>query len=321
MKLIFTLLAIMVFQFTLNATVWRVNNDDNTADFADIIDAHDDAGVQSGDILMVEGSNTTYTSFTCTKSLTIIGPGYLLTENYESAHILPANINRIIFEDGSQGSSVYGMSFISAGGTPIVLTDEITIERCYISAGLPVKNAKNVRIINNNMHSVGDYYNGTGPFSDVYINNNIIRNKMGASAGSHIVTFNNNILLGDSYGFNAEYFRNNIVWQNDALIKVNSAYIENNIASNNILTGDNLNVENIQDLFVGGDSPDAKYKLAEGSEAIGAGFGGTDCGIFGGEDPYIISGLPPVPVITELSVDDASISENGLQVKITVRSN
>lgn len=321
MKLIVTFLVILVFQSTLNATVWRVNNTDNTADFADIVDAHDDAGVQSGDILMVEGSNTAYTSFTCTKALTIIGPGYLLTENYESAHILPATIRNITFESGSEGSSVYGMSFTVSSGAPIILTDDIIIERCYVNGALPIKNAKNIRIVNNNLHSVDDYYNGTGTFSDVYINNNIIRIKMGIFEQSNIVTFNNNILLGDSYGFSAEYFRNNIVWQNDAVINVNSAYSENNIASNNILTGNNINVENIQELFVGGDSPDAKYKLAEGSAAKGAGFNGTDCGIFGGEDPYIISGLPPVPVITELNVDDASTSENGLQVKITVRSN
>ena len=92
------------------------------------------------------------------------------------------------------------------------------------------------------MHSVGDYYNGTGPFSDVYINNNIIRFKMTVSSGSNIVTFNNNILLGEGYGFNAEYFRNNIIWQNDANMNVTTAYSENNIASNNILSG-NRNVK------------------------------------------------------------------------------
>jgi len=320
MKILLTFLTIFVFVYTVNAKVWRVNNNDSTADFADIVDAHDDVNVSPGDTLMVEGSNIAYTSFTCTKALTIIGPGYLLTENYESAHILPATIRDIIFESGSEGSSVYGISFKVSDGKPIIFADNINIERCYINGSLPIKNAKNVRIVNNNMHSVGDYYNGTGPFSDVYINNNIIRSKMSVSAGSNIATFNNNILLGDGYGFHAEYFRNNIIWQNDANMNVTTGYSEYNIASNNILSGNNINVDNIEDLFVGGDSPDAKYKLAEGSAAIGAGYNGVDCGIFGGDDPYVISGLPPVPVITELSVDDATSPEEGLKVKITVHS-
>jgi hypothetical protein len=31
------------------------------------------------------------------------------------------------------------------------------------------------------------------------------------------------------------------------------------------------------------------------SPGLGAGFGGTDCGIFGGAEPYVLSGIPPIP--------------------------
>lgn len=321
MKTHISILLSLFITLNLQAAVWRVNNNDATAHFSDINIAHDDTNVQDGDTLMIEGSTTSYSNLTCTKRLTIIGPGYLLNTNYETANILPAKIRYLYFEEGSQGSSVIGMSFSQfAGDAPVVLVDSINVIRCRINAYMPIKNAKYIRVINNYMNGVDDYYNGTGVFSEVYVNNNIIRGKMGITESSNFITFNNNILLGDSYGFNSEYFQNNIIWQNDAVMNVNAAYNENNIGSNNILDGANINVDDIAALFIGGDSPDAKYMLSEESEAKGAGVSGTDCGIFGGASPYVISGIPPLPTIIELKIDDSTTSEEGLNVKVRIHA-
>ncbi|MCK4754754.1 MAG: right-handed parallel beta-helix repeat-containing protein, partial [Calditrichia bacterium] len=60
--------------------------------------------------------------------------------------------------------------------------------------------------------------------------------------------------------------------------------------------------------------------LKNGSPAIGAGSGGTDCGAFGGLSPYILSGIPNLPHIYEADVPASASSESGLQVTIKVKS-
>ena len=65
--------------------------------------------------------------------------------------------------------------------------------------------------------------------------------------------------------------------------------------------GNQLNV-NMNDVFVcytncAAFSADGRYQLKALSPAIGAGSNGEDCGMFGGTDPYVLSGMPPVPAI------------------------
>jgi hypothetical protein len=69
-----------------------------------------------------------------------------------------------------------------------------------------------------------------------------------------------------------------------------------------------------------GNSTDGQWQLKTGSPAIGAGLSGEDCGIFGGNTPYHLSGLPATPSIYLLSSPAAS---NGptLPVTISVKTN
>lgn len=75
-------------------------------------------------------------------------------------------------------------------------------------------------------------------------------------------------------------------------------------------------------IFVGstGNSTDGQWQLKAGSPAIGAGQNGEDCGMFGGANPYKLSGLPSVPSVYSLS---APANSNGdiLPVVISVKSN
>lgn len=92
---------------------------------------------------------------------------------------------------------------------------------------------------------------------------------------------------------------------------VNAFY--NNIFANtpNIPNGnDNIFNASWNSLFV--DEPtasaDGKFKLAPLSIARSAGIINNtpvDCGAFGGAAPYILSGMPNVPVIYELTVPNA----------------
>jgi hypothetical protein len=68
----------------------------------------------------------------------------------------------------------------------------------------------------------------------------------------------------------------------------------------------------------GGNSTDGQWQLKVGSPAIGAGEGGTDIGMFGGEYPYVLSGLPPIPAIYGL--DAQSLPSNTLDVNLKAKS-
>jgi hypothetical protein len=78
----------------------------------------------------------------------------------------------------------------------------------------------------------------------------------------------------------------------------------NNLCSGTQLPAGNNNQLNVSmsDVFVcwsscTGYSSDGRYQLKAGSPAIGAGSNGEDCGMFGGNDPYVLSGLPAIPAI------------------------
>jgi hypothetical protein len=63
---------------------------------------------------------------------------------------------------------------------------------------------------------------------------------------------------------------------------------------------------------------DNGYILASGSPAIGAGLNGGDCGAFSsdaGDDPYVLSGLPPIPSIFEATVTTIGVSSLPVNIK------
>lgn len=80
-----------------------------------------------------------------------------------------------------------------------------------------------------------------------------------------------------------------------------NGYYYNNISNSTQFGSSNGNQQNVNmnNVFVGitGNSIDGQWQLKTGSPAIGAGFNGVDCGMFGGDFPYILSGLPPIPAI------------------------
>jgi len=323
MKKLITLASIitLIASTSSMATVWRVNNQDDTADYQDLDVAHNSNAVQAFDTLYVEGSTVAYASITCTKPLTFIGPGYFLNINQKSAQMVPASLGSLTFNPGSEGSRVIGLNFdVFSSNGPDIYVNNISIERCYIRGYVQIDDVNGVVVAGNYCSGLARATTGS-KFYNVYFNNNIVTSWMDIPNTSTIQSCNNNIFMGNSYEFTAYHFRNNIFIDGAASIEIQSQFIENNIATNNILpTTGNTNVSNIDALFVGGESPDAKYLLSENSQAKGAGFDGVDCGIFGGNNPYMISGLPPLPAITNLNVDDAATVETGLNVNVKVSS-
>ena len=73
-------------------------------------------------------------------------------------------------------------------------------------------------------------------------------------------------------------------------------------------------------LFIGGNVPDKAYKLNPTSSAKGAGVGGIDCGAFGGNDSYVLSGLPAIPHIYDIVAPTSGSATSGLAVKVKVKT-
>jgi hypothetical protein len=71
-----------------------------------------------------------------------------------------------------------------------------------------------------------------------------------------------------------------------------------------------------QQVYTWTGSDDAKFQLRDDSLAIGA-CNGADCGAFAGTTPYILSGLPPRPRITNL-VMPASVLQTDTTMQVTV---
>jgi len=323
-KFTLTILCVAISYFTVNAKVWTVSNKDtNNADFDKIQSAINSNAVGGGDTLYIEGSPVRYDDFTTIKRIVIIGPGYLLNKNQNSANVDQVFVNTAKFNVGSDGSVIIGITLNYNSNSGItVAADNIMIERCYVNVIGLSDGVRGTIIKNNYVGYYIDDYNSNTTFSNAVVMNNVIIGGMGTNSGSTFSIFDNNILAGTNYTLNSQTFRNNIITNGSGTFKITSSNKTNNIATNDIFLNDskNYDIKNVTDLFVGGDSPDGKYVLSTNSYAKGKGHDGKDCGIFGGENPYVLSGLPTTPVITVLDTDGIGTKEDGLKIKLGVKS-
>jgi hypothetical protein len=334
---------------SLAQTIRRVNNTGITGTniYTTLQAAHNAAS--DGDIIYIDGSNKTYgNDATITKKLTIIGPGYLLAENYPSlTDLKPADLNAktIIFDAGSSGSSIMGCQnfFVRVNASNVTITrnNGLTIYPAYNAditlTGILVSKNFQVRI-----------NNGSG-YAGMIISNNYL-NDLSLNA-KYSGTANNNVIYNYGYGINTTttytLVLTNFSLSNNILLRSNTPEFTNCSLNNNIdatplgsnlnnnsffgnANGNKGNVDNAE-LFVGGavgpvnnpNTVDWKLKLKTGSVAIGAGTGGTDCGIYGGGNPYELSGISSAdyPAIIKLTTSGTGSSTTPLSVTISTKSN
>jgi len=314
-KQIFLLTALAFLAVTANANKWRVNNTPGIdADFTTFKAAHD--GASSGDTLYFEGSPTAYgTNDTITKQLVIIGPGYFLNENDTTqAYVVSAKMHGLAFLPGSAGSVVAGMHFtwsVDLGA------NNITIERNFINFFLHLYayvddsylGCANC-IIKQNYITAAIQGTDYAAASNILISNNIMEERMRFYSNSSAI-IENNIIISSSY---------------TECIDVHNSTIRNNIVVGTIDTNTGNLIENNltnitqSDVFILTGSTDGQYKLKDGSPAIGAGHSGVDCGIFGGSQPYVLSGIPAGPHIFDASVSTSGSTESGLPVTLKIKT-
>ncbi len=299
----------------VSAKIWTVDSGGGLADFTDIIAAI--SGADEGDTLLIKGSSTAYSTFSLSKKLCLIGPGYYLTENpnpYEYKN--NARMGTVYFVAGSSGSQLIGIQAsyikINAG------VENVLIKRCLCTT-VEISGDNNI-IKQSNMITGGGAHailcSGTGNT----IRNNYIKDTENnyISAGNIV---ENNIISTSNLTITSSTFGNNIILTGNLTFNSTDPYnCICNASQCGTESGNQANVV-MADVFVETGTSDGTWMLKVASPALGAGLGGVDCGMFGGLDPYVLSGIPDIPMITSIVVPSRANPTDGLDIKVTIQSN
>jgi hypothetical protein len=319
-------------------------------DYATFQLAHD-ASTAGDTIMMHPGSK--FGGAAMTKKLVVIGPGYFLSQNAgQQANPLGMDSTNsgilTISDEAANGSSFIGCTFppngLDINGDNL---SNITFSKCWF-LGDGSSSTYGVRFIQsaNNISFLQCAFKNTGVFVQ------------GSSVATNFAFINclfYTVSGGFSYG---AYFSNNLphsgLFQNcvfssyqdyvSFFFNLSGTWAINNSISNNPATyfvGAGITFQNCigtftqfpigngnkqnqtwANIFTLTGSTDAQYTLKAGSPAIGAGIGGTDCGIFGGTTPYKLSGIPNVPTIYAISSPQGNTpTVNTVQINLSTRSN
>lgn len=314
-----------VVSLQLNAAVWRVNAAPGSSPhYTSLQAAHDAPTTMSGDTVYLEGSPFSTGGLTCTKKLIIIGSGYFLNQNPQTqANIITSNIDYYVyFNAGSAGSKIMGCYFTY----PVYISDNnISIERNSFNYGNYMvygysSNLDNIRVIGNYFESPYYYNSIYFPYScsNVLISNNYIGGSIttNSSFQGFIV---NNVFAGYISINNATFTNNISTLDSYSATNCITTYNIGNGLQFGTLNGNQQNVD-MSTVFVGptGYSTDGQWQLKSGSPAIGAGEAGVDCGMFGGNYPYVLSGMPPIPAVYYFNAP--SMPTNTINVSIKAKS-
>lgn len=314
----------------------------NNVDYTDLQSAHDAANTNDT-LLIYPGS--WYATYS--KKLVTIGYGYFVdvatlgtAANANLQNITGALSIQVTLAAGCSNSQFEGLDGLSINGDGTGTTfNNIIIRRCKISAlGFYQANTYN------NWQVLQCWINYIQWSANAKATNLVVNNcnigYMYAPDGSTGTPanfsgqFNNDIFEatpGSNNFFNGNFIvKNSIFWwgkSNDANCVysysiINNYYYGGTLPSNN--GNQNLDYTTFNGLFAGQagtTSTDGYYVLAAGSVAKNAGQGGTDCGIYGGTNPYKLSGIPRIPAIYKLTAPSNTTSGNPYTITLSVRSN
>jgi hypothetical protein len=319
-------------------TVHRVTNGMNLQTVID--------NAASGDVILVEGGG--YGNIEINKSLFIYGTGYFLN----NVNLLNEGVS-VLGEISITANSVVFQGFKC--GNITVLANNVLIKRNHslrinvggdAATGISPFQSNNVQVIQNLAKSFGIY----GESINFNVFNNILY-ESGGNSGFTLGTsgfgeIKNNTFLNTGYGYgyypwfkdysNTQFINNifpsilnNVGSRTNIMHYIRPYVLEYNLFTdtfqntsltnimgvdiNSIYQAYSTNPNNLQE--------DARYQLAPNSPARGAGENGTDCGAFGGDDPYVLSGIPDIPSIYQLTVP-SQVPQNGtLNVQIKAKTN
>jgi len=339
MKQLFTTYFLLVSAYCLAQTPIRVQNGQNLQTIID--------NAPAGSTILVDAGS--YGAVVLNKRITLIGAGGF------SAN--PTTITKISFNLGSDNSSMIGCKIADSPNQEGVFINfnisNILIKNNYILAGIstpktycdsncgPINNLNiiqnivagnidlydytkinNFKIKNNvfgSFTSIPHSHENYEPITGEIINNNIMYANQGMNT---IDLYAGMITCAVNQGSNV-LFKNNIMYFSNYYCFHYTYYFNYNILNREGLNETNTLVEDFGNFFigvpliVGAESLPFQLQLAANSPARGAGENGTDCGIFGGSDPFPLSGAIG-PQIYDLSAP-SSVS-SGQTLNVTVKA-
>lgn len=311
------------------AKVWRINNNAGvSADFTNVNTAIANTSVHNGDTLYVEPSAVSYAGGTLNKRLVIIGAGYFLSENTGlQASTNDSFIGSFTLDSLCSGSVIMGIRISQVFVNSTV--DNMLWTRCAVSftTNNSVPNSRMSNWVINKCHLNSFSFNSPAyPFENLQITNCIVTGVINLAANVNCLIRNN--VINSSLDLVNTYFSNNILTSAGTNSFINCTIKHNIATSSNGLPAGNNNQNGVAatTIFVTGGTTDGRWRLRAGSPAIAAGetIGGItpDLGAYGTDDPYRISGIPPIPAIYSLTVP-SSIPSTATSMNITVstRSN
>lgn len=340
-----------------DATIWRLNNSNGgalnppiNASFPTVTTlqaAHDHPGVQNGDTIHVEQSTASYGNLIMTKKLVLIGPGYFLDKNPKTQvnKSYGATVGAITMDAAScSGSVLTGLTIngnVNMGANKLILTRNYLINATVYVGGTGSTDVDSQILAQNYMSSSSKTCilerPGTGLITNLVISNNYISTDDYYSYSSIILSgrvsaglLKNNI-INAKINVSNMYILNNIMYSThtntcyNSLIEFNLGKTANQFqtpyGSNNTTNSVN-NIVNSAQGFVGGTPvSDGSWALQTSSPAKGAGKSGDDMGIFGGPLPYVLSGIPTVPNIYELTIAPVAAGATSISVTVSAKSN
>jgi hypothetical protein len=316
------------------AATWTVDtNPSRPADFRTLQEAHDAATVAAGDVLQLMPSTLSYGALTLSKPLTLIGPGYLLNQNLPFSVAAPSAMTGYInFSAGSDGSLITGcdivgsIQFLTAGDT---FPNYITIKRNLIQGNVSNEYApsSHLQILQN--HITGELYmQFSSGSSGLLVRGNYVGGTMQfQSAGnsgiiSHNVTSSslwiggtcvaeNNLAASAIYGFGNSMIRN--CWGGAINNWGGTPTFVGCMSWTSELT--------FADQFAGTGSLDARWQVKADAAVKGQGVGGVDPGHCSGPEPYVLSGLPAVPLVRGIQAPSSASATSGLPITVELQVN
>lgn len=334
MKKIFSIAVLCLLMNMAFAGKYRVNNNGGGAHYTDIGTAI--TAASNGDTLYIEGSSLSYGTFVIDKRLVLIGPGFFLSENsMTQANPNPAIVASFSLHEGSGGSVIQGLTI---SGRLTVADSNIVITRNRFTTG-----DDHCIAINPNM-------------TNCVISQNYIRNATGSWNNYPTILFNNNVtgtIITNNIILNTYGNGNCIVMSTGCQAQItnnvfdrNLNLVNSNVYNNIMVSGStSFSVCNVQanignatqfglpdnkqnidmNLVFQNSFPstDGKFQLINdvSNPAKGYGLGGIDCGPFGTNSPYRLSGLPPVPAVYFFWAEPTGTTSGGLPTSVKIKTN
>ena len=327
MKRFLFLTMIGIFSFSLfSQTIIKVSPVPDEGDYTDLQTAIDQAS--GGNIIHVY-PGIYAGAIHINKTLVIKGAGYSVPHNNSTNTIIAETyLSGNIYIDSGVANCIFQGLYLN----DLQINDafNITVERSRINR-IKITGGNGIIIRQNYISgSSVHYFNSICPSCYTYTKVLVVNS---------ISTFIENNIFASSI---ANYFDVGSPYSND---NSNGTLLKNNIFNNHTRTAGSFSKNNIYidaicyntqtnnihtsasptNVFVGvpssnGYSFDARWQLTPTSVARGAADDGGDCGVFGGADPYRLSGIPDHPFIYELNVPNAGTNGGGIDINIKVRS-